>query len=180
MVRKAVRSIINYNLLTNFNLHDNCQRTYALNDEVGLLTCTWPRGGRPKIPFPYSHEVWTGIEYQVASLLILEGLVDEGLAIVKAVRDRYDGFKRSPWDEVECGHHYARSLSSWGLLLALSGFRCDMTRGIIEFEPKIYSDNFRCFWSTGTAWGTYTQKRNTKTEKLEKRVEILHGSIKAP
>ncbi len=176
-VKKAIGAVFWHNLLTDFTRHDNCQRTYALNDEVGLLLCTWPNGGRPKIPFPYSHEVWTGIEYQVASHLIWEGLVDEGLAVVKAVRDRHDGVRRNPWDEFECGHHYARAMASWGLILALSGYTCDMTEKRIGFAPRINGDDFRCFWSTGTAWGTYSQNRDAKG-KLIHSVDVIHGSLK--
>jgi len=176
-VKKAMAALFKHNLLTDFTHHDNCQRTYALNDEAGLLLCTWPNGGRPKIPFPYSHEVWTGIEYQVASHLIWEGLVDEGLSLVKAVRDRHDGVRRNPWDEFECGHHYARAMASWGLLLTLSGFTCDMAEKKIAFNPRISGDDFRTFWSTGTAWGTYTQRRDAKG-KLTHSVEVLHGSLK--
>ena len=75
--------------------------------KAGLLLCTWPEGGRPALPFPYADEVWTGIEYQVAAHLIYEGWVDEGLQIVEAVRARHDGVRRNPWNEVECGNHYA-------------------------------------------------------------------------
>ena len=120
-VRETLQSIYRYNFKHNFRDHANTQRIYALNDEKGLLLCSWPRGKRPALPFVYSDEVWTGIEYQVAAHLIYEGLVEEGLAIVKAVRDRYDGERRNPWNEVECGNHYARALSSWSLLTALSG-----------------------------------------------------------
>jgi uncharacterized protein (DUF608 family) len=120
-LKTTLGSIFRYNFLTDFRDFSNCQRTYALGDEKGLLLCSWPKGGRPPLPFVYSDEVWTGIEYQVASHLIYEGLLEEGLSIVKAVRDRYDGLRRNPWDEVECGHHYARAMSSWGVLLALSG-----------------------------------------------------------
>jgi non-lysosomal glucosylceramidase len=176
-VKKAVAAIYKYNLLTGFTRHDNCQRTYVLNDEAGLLACTWPHGGRPMIPFPYSHEVWTGIEYQVATHLISEGLIDEGLTLVKAVRDRHDGFSRNPWNEVECGHHYARSMSSWGTLLALSGFHCNMIEGKISFNPNLPGD-FRCFWSTGTAWGTYTLKLQSETKAKEEKIEVIHGTLK--
>ncbi len=176
-VKKAIGAVYSHNLLTDFSHHDNCQRTYALNDEAGLLLCTWPNGGRPRIPFPYSHEVWTGIEYQVAAHLIWEGLLDEGLAIVKAVRDRHDGVRRNPWDEFECGHHYARSMSSWGLILALSGYQCDMAEKRISFTPRINGDDFRCFWSTGTAWGTYTQKRDANGN-LTHSVEVIHGNLR--
>ncbi|MGE5529151.1 MAG: hypothetical protein ACM3X6_08415, partial [Patescibacteria group bacterium] len=86
---------------------------------------------------------------------IYEGFVAEGLTIVKAVRDRHDGYRRNPWDEVECGHHYARSMASWALLTALSGFRYDMTAGEVSFAPAVNADDFACLWSTGRAWGIF-------------------------
>jgi len=73
----------------------NGERAFALNDEKGLLVCSWPKGGRPKLPFRQCDEVWTGIEYQVAAHLIYEGFVEEGLTIVRAVRKRYDGYRRN-------------------------------------------------------------------------------------
>jgi hypothetical protein len=94
------------------------------------------RGGRPRYPFPYSDECWTGIEYEVAALLIHLGLVEEGLEIVAGVRARYDGEKRNPFDEVECGHHYARALSSWGVLLALSGVTYSAPDRRLGFAPQ--------------------------------------------
>ncbi|MEM2885694.1 MAG: GH116 family glycosyl hydrolase, partial [Thermoproteota archaeon] len=116
-VRKALGSIFRYNWKGDLLDHVNCQRVYAINEEAGLLVCTWPKGGRPKSPLVYADEVWTGIEYQVASHMIYEGMVEEALTMVKAARDRYDGEKRNPWNEVECGDHYARAMSSWALLL---------------------------------------------------------------
>ena len=174
-VKRAIKAVFENNYLINFEKHDNCQRTFVLNDEAGLLACTWPKGGRPKIPFPYSHEVWTGIEYHVASHLIWEGFLDEGLTLVKSLRDRHDGVRRNPWDECECGHHYARSMSSWGLLLALSGFKCDMSLKKISFKPKINANDFKCFFSTGTSWGTYTQKK--VNGRIERDLEIKYGSL---
>ena len=176
-VKKAIHSVYRNNFKEGFDEHDNTQRTYALNDEAGLLLCTWPMGGRPSLPFVYSHEVWTGVEYHVASHLISEGYVDEGLALVKAVRDRHDGVRRNPWNEVECGHHYARSLSSWGLLLALSGFTCDAVEKEVSFQPRINAAEFSCFWSTGGAWGTYTQTVDRDTGERRWSVEALHGSL---
>ncbi len=157
-LKATLGSIYRYNFRKDFRDFVNAQRTYAMDGEQGLLLCSWPKGGRPPLPFPYSDEVWTGIEYQVASHLILEGLVDEGLTVVKAVRDRYDGRRRNPFDELECGHHYVRAMSSWGVLLALSGFRYsgpDMTMG---FDPRIDPADFRSFWSTGSGWGSYAQR----------------------
>ena len=175
-VKQAIHSVFNYNFKTDFHNHDNTQRTYVLNDEKGLLTCTWPKGGRPEYPFVYSHEVWTGIEYQVAAHLIYEGYMDEGLTIVKAIRDRHDGVRRNPWNEVECGHHYARSMASWGLILALSGFSYDMMFGSIGFDPRINHEDFKSFWSTGTAWGKVHQ-RIDPDGKTSSEITVLHGKL---
>jgi hypothetical protein len=120
--------------------------------------CTWPHGGRPKFPFVYSDEVWTGVEYQVAAHLIYEGWISEGLAIVEAVRDRHDGIRRNPWNEVECGHHYARSMASWALLLVLSGFHYNCSKGYISFAPVVKAEDFHCFFITGSGWGSFIQK----------------------
>ncbi len=171
----ALESIYKNNFLADFRDFSNCQRTYALGDEKGLILCSWPRGGRPPLPFPYSDEVWTGIEYQVASHLIYEGKVDEGLSLVKAVRDRYDGRKRNPWNEVECGHHYARAMSSWGVLLALSGFTYSGPDGRIGFAPRLSPESFRSFWSTGSAWGSFEQSR-TQTG-LTAEVTVASGTL---
>ncbi|HEY3282405.1 MAG TPA: GH116 family glycosyl-hydrolase [Armatimonadota bacterium] len=158
-VRKAVESIFRHNYLPDFTQHYNCQRVYAVNDEAGLLLCTWPNGGRPKYPFPYADEVWTGIEYQVAAHLIYEGLLEEGLTIVKSLRDRHDGERRNPWDEFECGHHYARAMASWSLLLALSGYQYSAPEGRLGFAPKLEGD-FRCFFTGAEGWGLYTREAN--------------------
>jgi len=175
-IQKALQSIHRYNFKTNLAHHDNTQRTYALNEEAGLLLCTWPQGGRPRLPFVYSHEVWPGVEYQVASHLILEGMVDEGLALAKAVVDRYDGTKRNPWDEVECGHHYARSMASWGLILSLSGFQPPTPRSPLGFQPRLDCDPFKTFWSTGTAWGTATLTRKQGRWTLVE-LQVIHGGL---
>ena len=175
-LKTTLGSIYKYNFMTDFRDFSNGQRTYALNDERGLVLCTWPKGGRPPLPFVYSDEVWTGIEYHVASHLIYEGQVDEGLSVAKAVRDRYDGLKRNPWDEIECGHHYARAMSSWGLVLALSGYSYSGPDMTLAFAPKIFPDDFRTFWSTGTAWGGYSQKTATgKGQRAE--VEVAQGEL---
>ncbi len=173
-VKQALLSIYRYNFLERLDGHENLQRTYALNEEKGLVLCTWPEGGKPRLPFIYSDEVWTGVEYQVAAHLIFEGYTDEGLSIVKAVRERHDGYRRNPWNEVECGHHYARSMASWALLIALSGFRCDMTADEISFSPAINPENFSSFFSTGKYWGIYTQSKDKDTGSMESRVEILY------
>lgn len=174
-VRSAVGAVVRHNFRRDFREHANAQRTYVLNDESGLVLCSWPKGGRPRLPFVYSDEVWTGIEYQVAAHCILEGLVDEGLEIVEAVHDRHDGTRRNPWDEVECGHHYVRSMASWALLLALSGATADVATGTLGFAPRWSTDDFRCLFTAGTTWGSYRQERTD--EGLEVRIRIEGGSF---
>jgi non-lysosomal glucosylceramidase len=107
----------------------------------------------------YSDEVWCGIEDQVASHLIYEGQVDEGLAIVKGLRSRHDGVRRNPWNEFECGSHYARSLASWAVLTALAGFSFDLPHRAIGFAPRWREEDWASFWSVGSGWGTFAQRR---------------------
>lgn len=152
-VRQTLKSIHRHNFKSDLTEHASVQRVYALNDEAGLLLCTWPDGGRPAYPFPYADEVWTGIEYQAAAHMIYEGLIEEGLQIVTSVRNRHDGAKRNPWNEFECGHHYARAMSSWSLVLALSGYHYDAAHGVLIFRPVVPLTSFRCFFSAGSAWG---------------------------
>ena len=174
-VRKALLSIFKYNWRADLTDHPGLLRIYACRDEPGLIVCTWPKGGRPGYPVVYADEVWCGIEYQVASHLIYEGLVDEGLAVTKGVRDRHRGDRRNPWDEFECGHHYARSMASYAVLTALSGFSCDMAEGRIGFAPRVFQKDFRCFWSAGSAWGTYSQKLSGRTATVT--LEVAYGSL---
>jgi hypothetical protein len=153
-VESHLLAIFRYNFRADLSEHANPQRpTYALGDEAGLLLCSWPRGGALSLPFPYSNEVWTGIEYQVASHLMLTGHIAEGLEIVRAVRDRYDGQVRNPFNEYECGHWYARALASYGLLQGLTGVRYDAVERTLTIEPRIRGD-FRAFLCTASGYGT--------------------------
>lgn len=153
-VKSHLAAVHRYNLKRDLSEHANPQRpTYAYGTEGGLLLCTWPRGGTPSLPFVYSDEVWTGIEYQVASHLMMLGLVEEGLEVVRTCRDRYDGRVRNPFDEYECGHWYARALSSYALLQALSGARYDAVEKVLYLEPRVAGE-FRCFLATATGYGT--------------------------
>jgi len=172
-VKKALKSIYKYNFKSMRGFVNPC-RIFSLNDEKGVVVCEWPKGKyKPVIPVPYAEETWPGCEYAVASLMIQEGLIEEGLEIVKAVRDRFDGEKRNPWNEFECGSNYARSMSSHALLLALSGLKFDMVNSKIEINPpRIVNDYFRCFWSLGTGWGTFKIQRNTVT------IHVQYGSLK--
>jgi len=154
-VRSALQSIFKNNFKTDLSQHANAQRPgYAMGHEPGLLLCSWPHGGKPTLPFVYSDEVWTGIEYQVASHLISEGLVNEGLTIVKALRSRYDGRVRNPWNEYECGNYYARAMASYALLAALSGFRYSAVQRTLWFGPQLNVRPFKTFFSTASGFGT--------------------------
>jgi uncharacterized protein (DUF608 family) len=175
-VRATLASIYRYNFRHDFFEHANAQRLYALGDEKGLLLCSWPKGGRPALPFVYADEVWTGIEYQVAAHLIHSGQVAEGLALVRAVRDRYDGRRRNPWNEVECGSHYARALSSWSLVLALSGFSFSAPEQRLGFAPKVNASDFRCFWSSGEGFGVYSQRLGDGA--LDARLAVSGGVVR--
>ena len=146
-----------YNLKKDLSEHANPQRpSYALGNEGGLLLCTWPKGGKLSLPFVYSDEVWTGIEYQVASHLMLMGKVKEGLDIVRLCRDRYDGRVRNPFNEYECGHWYARAMSSYGLLEGLTGVRYDAVDKTLYIDSKI--GDFTSFISTATGFGNVSLK----------------------
>lgn len=155
-VQKALKAVYDHNFIKPMRSFANVQRVFALNDEGGVVLCTWPHNNRPALPFVYADEVWTGVEYQVAASLIYAGFVEEGLDIVEAVNNRYDGHKRNPFEHDESGVHYARALASWSLVLALSGVEYDATTHTLMFDPKISRGNFRTFWSTGSAWGGLT------------------------
>jgi uncharacterized protein (DUF608 family) len=153
-VASHLRAVHRHNLRRDLTAHANPQRpSYACGAEGGLLLCTWPKGGELSLPFVYSNEVWTGIEYQVASHLMWMGHVEPGLEIVRACRDRYDGRVRNPFNEYECGHWYARAMSSYALLQGLSGARYDAVERVLYLEPKLRGD-FRCFLSAAGSYGT--------------------------
>ncbi len=150
---KHLRSVFRHNFKKDLSQHANPQRPgFALGKDGGLLLCTWPKGGKPSLPFIYSDEVWTGIEYHVAAHLMMMGRVREGLAIVRAARDRYDGTVRNPFNEYECGHWYARALSSYSLLQGLTGARYDAVEKVLYLRPSLKGD-FKSFLATATGFG---------------------------
>jgi uncharacterized protein (DUF608 family) len=155
-IRVALRSIYRYNYKRSLAEHDNVQRTFALNDEASLVICDYGKVKRPRIPFPYFAETMTGFEYTAAVLMMNWGMVEEGLECVQNIRDRYDGEKRNPWDEAECGHHYARAMAAWSGILALSGFSYDAAKASVVAVPLVPHARFQCFWSTAAGWGTFS------------------------
>jgi len=165
-VRSHLVSIHKYNYKHDLTDHVNPQRPgYAINKDGGLLLCSWPDGDEPSLPFVYSNEVWTGIEYQVASHLMIAGEVEKGLDIVRAARERYDGRVRNPFNEYECGHWYARAMSSYGLLQGLTGIKYDAVDKSMEIHSKV-GDNFTSFFSTQSGWGNLEFEENEITLKV--------------
>ena len=166
-IRTTLGSIMKYNYVPDFSRHFNNMRSYAMGDEAGLLMASWPKG-RLDVPFPYFAEVMTGFEYCAATGMLYEGMEEEALTCIRAIRNRHDGAKRNPFSEPECGHHYARSMASWSALIAWSGFVYSGVdrRMEITARPGTY------FWSNGYAWGTI------RVTEEEAAVEVLHGSLK--
>ena len=162
-----LQSIYRYNFKTDLFNHVNPQRPgYANGHEGGLLLCSWPAGDEPSLPFVYSNEVWTGIEYQVASHLMIAGEVEKGLDIVRAARERYDGRIRNPFNEYECGHWYARAMSSYGLLQGLTGQRYDAVERRMNVDSKVGND-FTTFISTQSGWGNLRSDDKDISLKVE-------------
>ncbi|HZY37261.1 MAG TPA: GH116 family glycosyl-hydrolase [Mucilaginibacter sp.] len=163
-VRKALESIVKYNSVKSFSGSFNNMRSYAMDNEAGLMLTVYPDPSkRPAIPLSYHAETWTGLEYTAATGLFYEGMDNEGLEVIKNVRDRYDGYKRNPFNEEECGNHYARAMASWSAILALSGFHYSAVDGsfIITSKPGYY------FWSNGYAWGSVKVENGSATLKVD-------------
>ncbi len=167
-VKIALESIYKYNYLSMRDVM-NTWRIFSINDEKGVIMCSFPKG-KPAIPLSYHTETMTGFEYAIAGLMISEGMEEEGLSIIRSIRDRYDGKKRNPWNEIECGSNYARAMASFALLPIYSGLKFDLPNKTIGFNP-IHKDNFKSFFSVGTAWGMLSW--NNK----EIRIDICEGYL---
>ena len=174
-IHKTLQSIYKYNYKRTLYHHESVQRVFALNDEAGLVICDYSKGERPETPFPYFAEFMTGFEYSAAVLMLYMGMVPEGIEAIENIRRRYDGEKRNPWNEAECGHHYARAMASWAAVLALSGFRYHGGEKSVVIQPRIKQEKFSCFWSTGSGWGTFSQA----AQRGETRVSlaVAHGEL---
>ncbi|TKG95580.1 hypothetical protein EYV94_09075 [Puteibacter caeruleilacunae] len=169
-IQTTLKSILKYNHRESLEDHFNNMRSYALGKESALLMASWPNG-RPKIPFPYFSEVMTGFEYSAAVGMIYEGMTQEGLDCIQDIRDRYDGRKRSPFDEAECGHHYARAMASWASVLALTGFQYSAIDQQMTFDPN--PGNW--FWSNGYQYGVVSIEKLIGSYKV--RLKSLKGDL---
>jgi uncharacterized protein (DUF608 family) len=168
-VRATQQSVARYNFKEGFHDHFNHFRSFVLGDESALLMATYPRGRRPERPFPYCNEVMTGFEYTAATGLLQEGEIEAGLKIIEAIRERYDGRKRNPFNEAECGYHYARAMASWATILALTGFEYSAVTRTMKFRAS--EKDATWFWSTGAAWGTFEQMLHKGNTEFALRVE---------
>jgi uncharacterized protein (DUF608 family) len=173
-IRTALQSIYKYNWtpdIAPYSAKYPPGRWFARAGDAGLIICTFPKSEYLHNGVVYREEVWTGIEYQYASHLLSEGLLTEGLSVIRAIHNRYDGTKHNPWNEIECGDHYARSLASWSCLTALSGYQYNGPANSLSFHPKLTPENFRCPFTTAEGWGTYTQTKDTAT------IALKHGTL---
>ena len=175
-VGAAVKAIHEHNFRRDLRDHVQRPRVFVKPEEPGVLLCTWPNGGELDDPTNYAHETaWTGVEYAVAGQLIYEGLVDEGLEIVTAIRSRQNGRIRNPWNEVECGDHYARALASWNLLDALSGYVYDAGAGSLTVGPRMSPESYQAFFIGNRGWGSYSQE--VKGGVLSASLGIVRGEV---
>lgn len=179
-VVSALRSIFKYNWLPDLTGFHQSPRAFAGDGDKGLLIVAWPKGGRPGHVMLYSDEVWTGIEYQVAGHMIYEGMIDEAYAIIKGARDRYNGIPRppigrNPWNEIECGGHYARAMSSWALLLAASGYEYDGVSKSLRFTPRITPEHFKSCFVGPEGWGSLQQTRGEGKQTDE--IHVVEGQF---
>jgi hypothetical protein len=165
-IKTTLESIMKYNYRPSMADHFNNMRSYALGDEAALLMASFPYG-RPKVPFPYYSEVMTGFEYTAGNGMLFEGMKEEGLKVITNIRDRYDGRKRSPFDEAECGHHYARAMTAYGAVLALTGFHYSGAEKSMKFNQLdgLY------FWANGYTYGTIEQER--KNDGIHVNLQVL-------
>jgi uncharacterized protein (DUF608 family) len=181
-VKKALASLWKYNFtpdVASYRRAHKAGRWLAMPGEAGLIMCTWPRGETARVPQGYDYyfnETMSGFEYQVAGHMIWEGMVQEGLAITRAVHDRYHAGRRNPWNEVECGDHYARSMASYGVYLAACGFEHHGPKGYLAFAPRLTPENFRAAFTSAEGWGSYRQK--TEGESRSAEIELKWGKLR--
>lgn len=170
--RTAALNIYKNNFRRSMRDFVNPWRLFAFNDEGGTVMCSYPENAeKPSSPIPYCEEVMSGFEYAFAGVLMLNGFSDEAIEVVREVRKRYDGEKRNPWNDIECGSNYVRSMSAFALLPIISGFAADLPNKRLSFSPKTDTADFKNVWFTAAAWGT------VESSAAELCLEIKTGCI---
>jgi non-lysosomal glucosylceramidase len=180
--RSALRALWKYNFAPNvdaFRKVYQAGRWLAMPGEAGLIVCTWPKGDEVRVKKDadfYFNECWTGLEYQVAGHMLWEGMVKEGMALTRAVHDRYHASRRNPWNEIECGDHYARAMASYGVFLAACGYAYHGPKGHLAFAPRLSPDKFRAAFTTAAGWGTFRQERTDRVQR--DTIELKWGKLR--
>jgi len=174
-MQTAIASVFKYNFVSDCRKILNTGYTLAMNDDAGLVICSWPKGGRPAQALFYADTIEVGYEDQVAGNLVNHGHILEGLAVMKAIRDRFDGRKRDPYNQIQCGGYYIRSMANYSLLLALTGLRYSAVDRCLWLNPKLPSDDLKTFFSTDGAWGTVTLKKTGKGHLLT--IDLAAGEL---
>jgi hypothetical protein len=186
--RSALRSLWKYNFTPDVGPYRRAYkdgRWYAMPGEAGLLMCTFPRndwdynnakGSGPSWATGYFNECMNGFEHQVAGHMIWEGMVQEGLAVERAIHDRYAAARRNPWNEIECGDHYSRSMASHGVFLAACGYQYDGPAGLLGFAPRLAPDDFRAPFTAAEGWGTFEQKRRAGAQTAS--IKLAWGRLR--
>jgi uncharacterized protein (DUF608 family) len=179
--RSAMKSVFTYNwtpdIMTVYRLYPPHHRTLCAAGEGALVNGSWPK--KPRQPFENIHDkddIWSGLEYEAACDMIDAGLVQEGLIVVRAIHDRYNGAKRNPWNEIEGAEHYSRAMQSWNVLLAVTGFEYDGPRAHIGFAPRLSPERFRAPFTAAEGWGTFSQK--CTPQKRTARIEVKWGQLR--
>ena len=180
-VKTALASLWKYNFAPDVGPYREAHkpgRWYAMAGEAGLLMCSWPKGEAARVAKGYDYyfnECMNGFEYQAAGHMVWENMLLEGFAVTRALHDRYHPSRRNPWNEVECGDHYARSMASYGVFLAACGFEYHGPKGHLGFAPRLTPDDFKALFTAAEGWGTYSQKLGA-----ESRFEIAlkHGKLR--
>ncbi len=173
-VKASLSSIHRLNYVPDFGDWTNCMRTYGVRGERGHIVLSYPNG-LPEHPMPYWSETWTGLEYVYAIGLAQAGERELAEDVVAAARERFSGARRNPFDEMECGHHYARAMSSWGLVPALTGFDYDGRSGVMRFAEA--PQTARWFWSSGASWGALHQTMGPSGARRV-QLEVARGSVR--
>jgi len=180
--RQALKSLWKYNFTPDVGPYRAVYkpgRWYAMAGEAGTLMCTWPKGEFKRVKTNYDYyfnECMNGFEHQLSGHMIWENMLLEGFAIERAIHDRYHGLRRNPWNEVECGDHYARSMASYGVFLAACGFGYHGPKGHIGFAPRLTPENFKAPFTSAEGWGTFEQKAEGKRKKA--KISVKYGRLK--
>jgi non-lysosomal glucosylceramidase len=183
-IKSALHALWKYNFVPDvgpFREQFKRGRWYAVAGDAGLLMCTWPKGGlredfKKHWQYMYFNECMSGFEWQVASHMIWEGMITEGLAVASAIHDRYNAALRNPYNEIECSDHYARAMASYGAFIAACGYKYHGPKGYLAFAPRICPENFKAAFTTAQGWGSFSQKISKKSQT--QRIELKHGILR--